>query len=371
MREPMKKNVLILIDHLERAGAETVAVRIAAGLARSSRYSPLLCATRSGGPLEEILKESAVEYFVLGRSRPLDIGKFAPLARTIRKRKIALIHAHKMGSNVWGNVIGRIAGGPAVIAHVHGQKHSARERAAQRLITVLSDKVIAVSEYERASLVGKRAGISTKFGTVHNGIHLSAGPSAPRARVKDALGLPADGRLVGIVAGLRPEKSVETFLAAAREVSKTAPDARFLVVGGGTEMEPLIARAAALGIAERCRFTGFRSDAFEIASILDVAVLSSKREGLPMALLEYMALSKPIVATRVGGVPEAVEDGVNGYLVAPGDHQAMAERIGRLLRDAGLAAAMGAAGRRLCAEKFGMESMLARIETIYDEVLAT
>lgn len=366
----MKKNVLILIDHLERAGAETVAVRIAAGLARSSRYAPLLCATRSGGPLEEILRESAVEYFILGRSRSFDILKFAPLVRTIRERKIALIHAHKMGSNIWGNAVGRIAGRPAVIAHVHGQRHSPRERAVQRMITALSDRVVAVSEYERAALVGNRSDLAAKIIAVHNGIDARAVPSAPAARVKAALGLPENGRIVGIVAGLRPEKSVETFLRAAREVSKAAPDARFLVVGGGAGMEPLVATAASLGIAERCRFTGSRPDAFEIASIFDVAVLSSKREGLPMALLEHMALSKPVVATRVGGVPEAVENGVNGFLVPPLDHIAMADAIGRLLRDARLAAAMGAAGRRLCVEKFSMESMLARIIGVYDEVLS-
>lgn len=367
----MKRNVLILVDHLGRAGAETVAVQIAAGLKGSRRYDPVLCATRRGGPLEAVLKESAVDYFILGRSRSYEIHKFSPLFETIRKKNIQVIHSHKIGSNFWGSVWGRLAGVPAVVSHVHGQRHSAKERLVDGLIAALSNRVVVVSEYERTLFLGKKGGTDSKVVTVYNGIDLRRKPPSDSAVVRKRLGLPADrGRVVGIVAGLRPEKALESFLLAARKVSEELNDVYFLIVGGGGEMERLKGYASTLGIDERCLFTGFRNDVFDIASVFDVGVLCSIREGLPLALLEYLALSKPVVATRVGGIPEAVEDGVNGFLVSAGDHEDMAGRITLLLQSGELAAKMGRAGQRFCEEKFSLESMLARIESIYDEVLA-
>jgi glycosyltransferase involved in cell wall biosynthesis len=367
----MKKNVLILVDHLARAGAETVAVQIAVGLKNSNRYDPWLCATRSGGPLEDLLRKAGVEYLVLGRSRTYEIHKFSLLARTIRQKNVQVLHSHKMGSNLWGSVMGRLNKVPAVITHVHGQRHSASERAAGKLITSLSDRVIVVSEFEKTAFVGGKADIAAKVVTVYNGIDLSRTPRPDTTLVRQGLGLPANRRrFVGVVAGLRPEKDIHSFLRAAKAVSNTFDDVHFLIVGDGGEMNRLKDYAATLGISERCLFTGFRSDAFDLTSILDVGVLSSTREGLPLALLEYLALSKPVVATRVGGIPEAVEDGVNGFLVRAGDHEDMGRRIILLLQNRELAANMGQAGQRICREKFGLESMLSNIESIYDEVLS-
>jgi glycosyltransferase involved in cell wall biosynthesis len=366
----MKRNVLILTDTLARAGAESIAVQIAAGLKRSHRYDPVLCATRSGGVLEAALEESGVEYFVLGRRHAYDLYKFRPLVAAIREKNIHVVHAHKMGSNFWGSVFGKLGAVPAIVTHVHGQRHTAKERTVDRLMAALSDRIVVVSEYERALFLPGRERIAGKVTTVYNGIDCRGRETPDPRRVRQRLGVPAAGRLVGVVAALRPEKAIDVFLRAAAVVSARLDDVHCLIVGDGTEMSRLKAAASALGLDGRCSFTGFRDDAADIVSVLDCCVLSSQREGLPLTLLEYLAQSRPVVATRVGGIPEVIEDGVNGFLVPAGDHEALAEKIVSVLENGSMAAAMGEAGHRICRERFSLETMISNIETIYDEVLA-
>ena len=169
------------------------------------------------------------------------------------------------------------------------------------------------------------------------------------------------------MARLEPEKGHPTLLEAWSSVVAAVPNATLLVVGEGSRREALEAMAHELGVADRVVFTGRRDDVPAVTAALDVAVLPSYREALGLTILEAMALSRPIVASNVGGIPEMVEDGVTGLLVPPHDAEALAAAIIRLLRDHPLADTLGRAGHDLVHEKFCIERMVSAVEQIYDD----
>jgi len=172
---------------------------------------------------------------------------------------------------------------------------------------------------------------------------------------------------VGVVARLEPEKGHPTLLQAWPAVLRAVPNAALLVVGEGSRYAELERLAASLRIAHRVVFTGRRDDVPSVTAALDVAVLPSYREAQGLSILEAMALSRPVVASRVGGIPEVIEDGVSGLLVPPRDPEALAGAIIRLLKDHPYADMIGRAGHDVVHERFCIGLMVRAVETIYDE----
>ncbi len=360
----MKKGILILTDVLHSEGAENVTVNIAVRLKQSDVYSPIVCATRRGGVLEEKLRDHGVKCVKIERRHRHEVYKFHPVGKLIREENVKLIHAHKLGSNIWGVVFGKIFGLPAV-SHVHGQVYNWKNYPFNSFVGELSSKLITVSEFEKKALTTQIP--ADKVVTIYNGIDPGKYKSS-NSEFKESLGLKPDAPVVGISAALRKEKAHEVFLRAAKNVLESRSDARFLIIGGGVREQELETMAFGLGIKESCIFTGFVENIEDALSVLDIGVLTSEREGLPLTLLEYMASSKPIIATDVGGVGEVVKDGENGFLVPSGDHNALAKRINTLLEDPALASALGANGRALLGGKFSEDVMMNRIEALYDEL---
>jgi glycosyltransferase involved in cell wall biosynthesis len=361
----MKKGILILTDVLHSEGAENVTVNIAVRLKQSDAYSPIVCATRRGGVLEEKLRDHGVKCVKIERRHRHEVYKFHTIGKLIKEENVKLIHAHKLGSNIWGVVFGKIFGLPAV-SHVHGQVYNWKNYPFNSFVGRLSSKLITVSEFERKALTTQVP--ADKVVTIYNGIDPGKYKSSPDIAFKESLGLKPDAPVVGISAALRKEKAHEVFLRAAKEVLKKRGDVHFLIIGGGVRKQELEAMASGLGIRESCIFTGFVKNIEDALSVLDVGVLTSEREGLPLTLLEYMASSKPIIATDVGGVSEVVRDGENGFLVPSGDHITLAGRINVLLEDPALASTLGANGRALLGEKFSEDVMMNRIEALYDDL---
>ena len=368
----MKKVILVLIDILHPSGAENVAINIAVKLIDSSEYTPFVCSTRSGGVLEEKLKEYNVEYVILGRNHGYELHKFLPLKKIIREKNVQIIHAHKLGSNLWGSVLGRILGLP-VVSHFHAHQKSLESfgnMIASKIINSFSNKVISISEYEKKRLIDEEGFTPSKVVTIYNGIDYSKYRNVPDIDLKKGLGIKTDSPVVGFVAAFRPQKDHELLLAAARGVIEKNPEAVFLLVGDGETREKIERMAWELGIGGNFRFTGFRKDIPELISIFDVAVLSSHWEGLPLAVLEYMASSKPVVCTDVSGISELIEEGVNGFLVKPGDHKTFADRINLLLNDKELSVSMGTRGLNTVKESFSEEVIMNEITSLYDEILS-
>jgi glycosyltransferase involved in cell wall biosynthesis len=186
--------------------------------------------------------------------------------------------------------------------------------------------------------------------------------------------IPADAPIVGVVARLEPEKGHPTLLEAWPAVRTAVPDARLLIVGEGSQRELLEVQAASLGLLDGAApavvFTGRRDDVPAVTAALDVAVLPSYREAQGLSILEAMALSRPVVASAVGGIPEMIDDGRTGLLVPPKDAAALAGALTRLLRDPVEAERLGRAGHDLVHERFCVEQMVRAVETIYDDAVA-
>jgi glycosyltransferase involved in cell wall biosynthesis len=257
---------------------------------------------------------------------------------------------------------------PFVVSTVHSSRiRSEEDRAELRILTPRMDRLIAVSR----SIVEKlhhegRDGAPIEL--IHNGVDLQRyDHQGPCCTLREEYGLPAEGPIVGVVARLEPEKGHPTLLEAWPLVLAAIPDATLLVVGEGSRREALEAMSHELGIAARVVFTGRRDDVPAVTAALDVAVLPSYREALGLTILEAMALSRPVVASNVGGIPEMVEDGVTGLLVPPRDPESLAAAIVRLLRDHPLADMLARAGHDLVHERFCIELMVDAVERIYDE----
>ncbi|HEX2755890.1 MAG TPA: glycosyltransferase family 4 protein, partial [Candidatus Limnocylindrales bacterium] len=180
-------------------------------------------------------------------------------------------------------------------------------------------------------------------------------------------GMESGSQIVGVVARLEAEKGHPTLLDAWPGVLRAVPDAYLLIVGEGSRRDALEAQARELRIAHRIVFTGRRDDVPAVTAALDVAVLPSYREAQGLTILEAMALSRPVVASNVGGIPEMVEDGVTGILVPPHDAEALTTAIVRLLTDHPYADMLGRAGHDLVHDRFCIELMVQAVESIYDE----
>jgi glycosyltransferase involved in cell wall biosynthesis len=194
-------------------------------------------------------------------------------------------------------------------------------------------------------------------------------PAPGGAEALRALGIPAGAPVVGNVAALTAHKDQATLLEAVPRVRAAVPGVRFLIAGRGELEQELRARARALDVETAVVFAGFREDLDRLIPVLDVFCLSSRMEGLGTSLLDAMCYGRAVVATAAGGIPEAVEDGVTGRIVPPGDPLGLAAGLVEVLRDAGRRAAMGAAGRRRFLERFTADRMVDETLAVYVEAL--
>jgi glycosyltransferase involved in cell wall biosynthesis len=221
-----------------------------------------------------------------------------------------------------------------------------------------------------ASMLGTDGIPGTRVETVHDGVNVSAIDKQPKVDAHAAFWLPHGAPLVGNLAALVAHKGQRHLVAAAARVVREVPDARFVIVGEGELRDPLERQVKELGLERHVLLPGFRPDAIGIAKSFDIFVMSSITEGLGSAMLEAMACAIPIVATRAGGIPEAIVDGESGLLVPPHDEEAMARAIVRLLRDAELRRQLGQGGRARVQAEFSVERMVASTIHVYKTRLA-
>jgi glycosyltransferase involved in cell wall biosynthesis len=235
-----------------------------------------------------------------------------------------------------------------------------------------NDHVFAVSDEVRDSIrypKPLRFLHTPPLETLHHGIDFERVTATPAPTgLREELGIAADAPVVGTVANFKPHKGHEYLVRTAALVSRVRPDVRFVFVGAGPQQDEIRSEAARLGVGGAVIFAGFREDALRVARIFDLYAMSSVHEGLPLALLESMAIGCPPVATRVGGINAIIEDGESGYIVEPRDPEAQADRILALLADASLRSRMGSAARDKAAA-FDVRATFRRIEHVYSELL--
>jgi glycosyltransferase involved in cell wall biosynthesis len=347
----------------EVAGGEVVALRLAEGARNQGAQVSFV--VPGPGTFATRLREEGFPSEVGDVNRAFRVGGAVRLRRLLAGAD--LLHTHTLAA---ANVLARVASPVPVVAHLHIENRfrPATEPLLRRLDSWTARRcarLIAVSEETRRAYL--RQGYPERIDVVHNGIE--PGPPASGS-LRAELGVPDGAPLLGEIGRLCEVKGQRELLQALASV----PDARLVLFGEDLERDgafraALEEEARGLGVRERVTFAGFRPDAAALLGDLDLVVLPSWAEGLPISVLEAMSRERAVVATRVGGTPELVVDGETGLLVPPRDPEALAAAIGALLADPERRRAMGEAGRRR-AEGFSVERMVGRVLQIYEEVLA-
>lgn len=306
-----------------------------------------------------------------------DLAGMAAMVRSIRREKPAIVHIHLTHplANPFLQIAAFIAQVPVLIATEQTNvliQQRAFGRRRKQFTGRITDVSVAVSEATRRGLV-KYYGLSaSKIIVIPNGVaaHSIAGHLVPdKDALRRKLGASEDDYLIGTVAALRDQKGHTYLLQAFAQVQAQFPRTRLLLVGDGALRQTLEHKAHELGVADRVLWAGWRSDVWSVLHVLDLFVLPSLWEGLPLAVLEAMAAARPIVASAVDGTAEVIHDQVEGLLVPPADATALAEAILRVCKEPGLSSRLGAAARER-AKCFDESVMARRYVDLYYQQLA-
>ena len=371
MPEPIP--VLHLITELDAGGAQSALARLMARLDRR-RFTPTVaCLYNGDAVVARRIRALGVPVTDLGMTARWRWDAFVRLYRLLRHERPIILHTWMFHADFPGRVLGRLAGVPIIVTSRRNENigGAMRERF-NRWTAHLDDRVVAVCELARLAEI-ERAGVPPEHVvTVYNGVDVDEFPVASAevaARARRAMGIPAEAPLLGSLGRLHPQKGFSDLLAALAQVRQRIPSVQLFLAGDGESRESLEAQARSLGLCEAVTFAGTRANVPEILAALDVLVLPSLWEGMPNAVLEAMAAGLPVVATAVGGTPEAVVDGVTGLLVPPQDPGALACAIERLLRDPDLRRTMGQAGRRRVEQHFDVWETVRQVEDLYETLL--
>jgi glycosyltransferase involved in cell wall biosynthesis len=325
----------------------------------------------SGGSAVRKLQRAGFEVLVI--EEPDDAIAVGALAAHLVDVRPDVIHNHMYRAELVGTraaiALGEIGHRrPYIVSTVHSSRvRSEEDREMLRSLTPRMDQIIAVSKMIEDKLE-QEGRTSAPIRRIYNGVDLSEyDHTEPCCTLPEEYGMEPGSQIVGVVARLEPEKGHPTLLEAWPAVLRAVPDAYLLIVGEGSRREALEALARELRIAHRVVFTGRRDDVPSVTAALDVAVLPSYREAQGLSILEALALSRPVVASNVGGIPEMITDGVNGLLVPPHDPDALAAAIVRLLKDHPLADMLGRAGHDMVHDRFCIDLMVDAIQGIYEE----
>lgn len=362
-RGARRRHVMEVTWSLVAGGSEVYAFTVASHL-DPKLYRATLCAIDEGGALESEVKQSPIPYCIMWRRPGLDFRLMWRLFRLFRRLRVDVLHTHHF-NQLFYSVLGAKLLGIRIIHTEHDTEIQKRPRLrlALGLLSRFCYRMIAIGS-DIATMFETQIGIPAhKIEIVRAGVNLST-YNQNRSAARQSLGLREQDRVVVIVARLYPEKNHLLLLRAFAEVTREVENARLLIVGEGTERAAIRATIDELGLTHEVQLLGVRRDVALILAASDVFALSSNREGLPIAILEAMAAGCPVVATRVGDVPEVVRDGFNGYLVPPQDQMALAQALVTTLNDPQQAATLGA-NARATAQGYSVRAMLDKYEALF------
>jgi L-malate glycosyltransferase len=334
----------------------------------------------NSGRLAHDLQAAGVKTHVIPETDHHALSIVNELRNYFRRHPVDILHTHKYKDNVLGVLASRGQGIPFVVRTIHGAPepfsgiqafkmtlYEALDRLANRRVV---DRLLAVSLALQESLVS-RFGIE-KVTCVHNAVDVDEiGSTRDPASLRNELGLGHRDVIIGTMGRLAPVKGLEIFLRAARIIKDRDRIAKFLVAGDGPLHDQLVGITRRLDLEHEVLFLGHRCDNHDILGIMDLFVLPSLSEGIPLVLLEALALARPVVATAVGGIPEIVEHGVSGLLVEAGDANALAGACLRVIDDPVFGRQMGSAGRRRVETAFSAAVMAADVAKVYRTLVGT
>lgn len=366
-----KISIMYLLQGLQVGGLEKMVVLLARSLNRSL-FSPCLCCYDSLGPLEKDCREEGIEVILMKRREGIDWRYPFRLAALVRKKRIKILHPHNSTALFYGVLGGWMGKVPGVLYTEHDRVFPERWRlrVLNWFLSHGTHKVIAVSHQLREALIRYERFSPSKIEVIWNGVEQPASSVDEEGLAfRNALNLDPSAPVVGILGRLTRVKNHRLLFESFLDVVRELPQARLLVVGDGFERKNLEALSREMGLAGAVLFLGEQKELDGVIGAMDVLVLSSLSEGLPLALLEGMARGRAVLSTRVGGVEEVIRDEENGLLISPGDREALSRAMLRLLQDPETRRRLAAKGRETCEKHFSLEAMVSAYERTYLSVL--
>ena len=362
----MSTRILYAITELDVGGAEKALAQLATRLDRDA-FAPEVACLAGQGPIAALLRQNGVPVHLLKARGKLDVRALWRLRKLCRTADI--VHSFLFHANIAARLAAIATGTAAVISAARvAERSRPRRRTLECRTHRLVDAEVCVSNGVRDFLAA--GGFPrTKLVVIPNGVDVARFEGRDPA-FKGRMGLSRDTRLVTTIGRLHEQKGIAAFLHAAASILQSRSDCHFLVVGTGPLEADLRRLAAELHIARHVAFLGYTDRVAEVLKATDVFVLASLWEGMPNAVLEAMAAATPVVATRVEGTEDVVEDGRTGLLVPPGDTPGLVNSILKLLDHPALAAEQGQAAQAHVRRHFPLETMVRRHEELYIELLA-
>jgi glycosyltransferase involved in cell wall biosynthesis len=294
-------------------------------------------------------------------------GSILRIKNLIRELKIDVLHTHSSVDSWAGGLAGRWAKVPVLVRTRHISVRV--KRPWLNRVYYLPDAVITTGEHIRRELLQTHKIPAERIVSIPTGADTGRfHPQPPDLELKKRMGLPIDSPVITLVAVLRAQKRHELVIAAAAEIIKVFPQARFLFVGDGPGRDRVEQEIKKARLEDRILMTGYREDIPDILSFTDLGIISSVAEGIPQFLFQIMAMGKPVIATAVGGIPDIVTSGVTGILIPPEDPAALVRALVQTLGDPGSARRLGEEGRRLVEQEYTVEKMAEKVYRVYQQV---
>ncbi len=378
-----KINLLYLITKLELGGAQKQLLSLISS-SDKEKYNIFLFTAKDGLLINEAV---SIDKLTLHRSRFLersinpfkDVLALVEVYSFIRKNKIQIVHTHSSKAGILGRFAAKFAKIPVIIHTVHGWSfHDYQPRIVyyfylflEKVCATFTSKIIVVSRYDKDKGLNNSVGKKSQYVLIRYSINCNEFKSREKRSIaRKSLGLSDLDLVVGMVACFKPQKSPLDFIKLAGAIKKDFPDAKFILVGDGLLRQKVCTLIKKLNLKGQVILTGWHNDIPLILSCLDIFVLTSLWEGLPIVVLEAMAAGVPLVATDTGGIGEVVVNGKTGCLVKTRDIQSMQNRVGELLSNAPERYEFSKLSReKIDAEEFLLSSMLKHTEEIYFNLL--
>lgn len=385
----MPKKVLHIITRLDMGGSAQNTLQTCLGL--SDRYDLVLVYGLSReSHMTEAERRSVEKKLAMAGKKgvkclalPALIRKIEPLSdfrtfiwlyRLMKKEKPDIVHTHTSKAGFLGRWAACIAGVPFIVHTPHGHVFFGHFNTMaaklflliERLTAIIADRMVALTEGERQDYIKFCVAGSDRIVTIHSGVDVEHYMNVPvnMEAKKRSLGLNPNGLVVGTVGWLLPIKGPMHLLNAMGNIWQSRLDVELVFVGKGDLEGAIKQQALKMGVSEKVKVLGWRDDVHEIMPVFDLLVLPSLNEGMGRVLVEAMAAGKPVVASNVGGIPDLVHHGENGFLVEPGDETGLSVAIEKLLADENMRQAMGKKGQ-IAARDFSEEKMIQKIDSLY------
>ena len=325
-------------------------------------FAPLLaCQPESQIGKEALARGLDVEFVkVRGNIDPLTIVKFIGL---YRRRSVDIVHTHSNADSWNASIAAKLSSRRPLVVRT---RHLSASFNTRMIYNFMADRVVTTGEYVRQYMIRDKGIDPRKVVAIPSGIDLTRfDPDQVHEDLREELRIPPDAPVFGTAAVFRWKKGHRYLLEATQEILHSFPEARLLLVGDGPQEKNLLGTVEELGIRSSVIMPGYRDDMPRVLKSMDVFVFPTLEEAFPNAVMEAMAMRKPVVATHVGGVPDIVQEGQTGYLVPPKDTRAITEKVLALLKDKKLREEMGSRGREFVEANCSQQLMVQKLERLY------